>query len=277
MTIRELTNEEIETLVGTRHAGTGMEYPPNGLQPYYQWLMRALHLLAEASASALRVAPDQDTPTAVCVAPGRATVGGSVLAYTGGTVDLAAFNNATAYVWLHDAGGAAVTAGASSAGWPATPHLKLAEVTLAGGQITSILDRRFEAMLCGVGSFASVVHDHANAAGGGLIAAATTSSRGAVKQAGADSDTAAFADNSGGIANPSGVESVEILVVQPDGDPSSAAALRDDLCGNTLPALENDLSTVRDAVAALAACCNRLIVDLNDLRAKMRTAGLLAN
>jgi len=147
MTIQELSNAEIAERVGTRHTSTGIEYPPSGLQPYYQWLVRTLHLLAESSAAALRVADDDTNATTVRVMPGRATVGGVVLAYPGGMLDLAPFNNDTAYLWLEDDGGATIEAASDQAGWPADAHIKLAEVTLAGGAITSILDRRFETIL----------------------------------------------------------------------------------------------------------------------------------
>jgi hypothetical protein len=147
MTIKELTPDQIEQRVGTRHAGTGIEYPPSGLQPYYHWLMRTLHLLAESSAAALRVARDDADATTIRVLPGRASIGGVALAYAGGTVDLAAHNNDTAYVWLEDDGGATVKTAGAATGWPATAHIKLAEVTLAGGEITDVLDRRFETFL----------------------------------------------------------------------------------------------------------------------------------
>ena len=74
MPIQELTSAEIEALVGTRHGVTGVEYPPNGLQPYYQWLMRAVHLLAEAASlsGGLRVSRDTASATRVRRRPGIA-------------------------------------------------------------------------------------------------------------------------------------------------------------------------------------------------------------
>ena len=148
MVVRELTEAEIEALVGARHEVTGLAYPANGLQPYYAWLVRTLHLLAESSAGALRVARDAESATAVRVMPGRATVDGVVVAYEGGELDLALHNNDTALVWLvEDAEQAKVEAGASGDGWPVGPHIKLAEVELAEGAIVNVLDRRFETML----------------------------------------------------------------------------------------------------------------------------------
>ena len=149
MTIEQLSPSEIEQRAGTRHAATGIEYPPNGLQPYYHWLIRTLHLLAESSAAALRVARDDTSAATVRILPGRASIGGAPLVYDGGTVDLGPYNNDTAYLWLEDDGGAAIKTASDGGGWPGGAHIKLAEVTLADGEITDILDRRFESMLKG--------------------------------------------------------------------------------------------------------------------------------
>jgi hypothetical protein len=145
MPIKELTPDQIDSLVGTRHPSAGIEYPPNGLQPYYQWLIRALHLLAESSLGALRVAGDDSSDTTITIAPGRVTISGVVLDFTGQTSDLSAFNNDTAYVWLRDnAGSPGIGINGASGGWPVIPHIKLAEVTITAGAITGILDRRTE-------------------------------------------------------------------------------------------------------------------------------------
>lgn len=148
MAIVELTAAQARALAGARHAETGVLYPEEGMQPYYLWLVRSIHALASASAGSLRVAPDDATPTSARVAPGRATLQRASLAFEGSTIDLAAFNNAVAYVWLYDhSGAAAIGVGASGDGWPITPHVPLAEVTLANGSVQSILDRRFDTVL----------------------------------------------------------------------------------------------------------------------------------
>lgn len=140
----DLATDDIAALIGTRHAGTGVEFPPAGLQPYHDWLIRTLHRLAESSAGALRVSR-ADTDASVHVAPGRASIDGVALGLAETTLDLAAFNNSTALVWLADDSGSAVVAAADTGtGWPGTPHLKLAEVTLSAGVVASVLDRRFE-------------------------------------------------------------------------------------------------------------------------------------
>ena len=148
MSFEQLTSDQIEDLVGARHDTTGIEYPPIGLQPYYEWLVRTLHLLAESSCGALRVGPNESNATHVRVAPGRAFISDVVLDYAGGAVDLSAYNNGTAYLWLEsDSGSATIGVDSDVNGWPADPHIKLAEVTLAAGAVTNILDRRFETIL----------------------------------------------------------------------------------------------------------------------------------
>ena len=145
MAISPLPPQDIESLVGSRHATTGIEYPQPGLQPYYDWLVQSLHLLAEASAGALRVARADDNPTSVHVMQGRASIDDVPLAFAGEQLDLAAYNNDTALLWLYDnAGEAGVGHATTATGWPTDSHIKLAQVTLEAGQITAIVDRRFE-------------------------------------------------------------------------------------------------------------------------------------
>ena len=148
MPSQDLTSEQIVDRVGSSHAVTGMAYPEAGLQPYYEWLVRSLHRLAEASAGDLRVWHDADDAVSVWIAPGRCSIAGQALSYTGGSQDLAAYNNDTALIWLeNNAGVAQVGVAAHSAGWPAGGHLKLAEVVLDAGEVTLITDRRFETLL----------------------------------------------------------------------------------------------------------------------------------
>jgi len=148
MSIKELTPDQIDDLVGTRHPGAGIEYPPNGLQPYYHWLIRALHLLAESSLGALRVVQDDSLDTAISITPGRASISGAVLDFSGQVSDLAAFNNDTVYVSLfNNAGTPGISINTDAGGWPVGTHIKLAEVTITSGLVSHILDRRMEAVL----------------------------------------------------------------------------------------------------------------------------------
>jgi len=141
----DLSTQAIGDLVGSRHTVTGTEFPPAGLQPYHDWLIRTLHRLAEGSAGALRVERSDQSPMSVCVAPGRASIAGVALSLDESTLDLSGFNNDTALIWLADnAAAAELNAASHSTGWPGSAHLKLAEVTLSAGAISGVLDRRFE-------------------------------------------------------------------------------------------------------------------------------------
>lgn len=146
----DLTSQDITALVGSTHPVTGVSYPEAGLQPYYEWLIRSLYRLAEASAGDLRVWHDADSATSVWVAPGRCEISGSALAYAGGTVDLATYNNSTALIWVEDnAGSAQIGTADPGSGWPVGDHIKLAEAQLESGEVTLITDRRFETILKG--------------------------------------------------------------------------------------------------------------------------------
>jgi len=135
-------------IVGGAHPVTGVAYPEAGLQPYYAWLIRSLHRLAEASAGDLRVWHDADAAASVWVAPGRCSIAGQALVYAGGSVGLGLYNNSTALIWLEDnAGVAEIGAADTGSGWPVGDHLKLAEAQLDSGEVTLITDRRFETLL----------------------------------------------------------------------------------------------------------------------------------
>ncbi|MEO1235559.1 MAG: hypothetical protein AAFX76_02095 [Planctomycetota bacterium] len=147
MSTSDLTVEQINQLVGTRHPVTGIEFPPSGLQPYHDWLIRTLHRLADSSFGYWRVDRAGVSPTSISVAPGRASIASVAVDSEGTVIDLAGFNNETAFVWLEaDGNEALVAAGAASEGWPATAHLALAEVALDGGAIAAIVDRRLDAV-----------------------------------------------------------------------------------------------------------------------------------
>lgn len=148
MASQDLTAEQIAALVGGAHPVTGVAYPEAGLQPYYEWLIRSLHRLAEASAGDLRVWHDADAAASVWVAPGRCSIAGQALVYAGGSIDLGTYNNSTALIWLEDDAGSAKIATADLAdGWPAGDHLKLAQAELDAGEVTLITDLRFETLL----------------------------------------------------------------------------------------------------------------------------------
>jgi len=144
----DLSSPQIAGLVGDTHPVTGLSYPEAGLQPYYEWLIRSLYRLAESSAGDLRVWHDADDAASVWVAPGRCSIAGQALSYAGGSIDLAAYNNSSALIWIEDNAGSPLIGVADiGAGWPGGDHIKLAEAVLDSGEVTLITDRRFETVL----------------------------------------------------------------------------------------------------------------------------------
>jgi hypothetical protein len=179
MALRELSASDLQSLVGTRHAATQVEYPPLGLQPYYEWLMRTIEHLAETALPDFKVRRDDASAASIHVMAGRAMVNGVVLSAAGQAIDLAFFDDDITLVWLENDEGASIGYGAAEDGWPVTPHLKLAEVTIADGVITLIVDRRIEQVLADA-------------------PIATEVKRGQVYQAEASANVAALTDSSGG-------------------------------------------------------------------------------
>ncbi len=143
-----ITLAEIQALVGTR-GPAGMRYEAKDEFPSYEYLMRMLHQVQQATAAsaALMVCPDESAANAVYVMAGRCSIDETALAYAGGVVS-GLSNNATTYIWAAKPSSIVViTKGLSGAGWPGTTHIKLAEVTLSAGIITAIVDRRPELWL----------------------------------------------------------------------------------------------------------------------------------
>ena len=140
-----LTSEQIATLVGSRHPIAEYERPALGLQPYYDWLLQSLERLGDACVGQLRVSRDSASDVHVYVAAGSVRFGASLLAVPAQSLDLAAFDDKTALIAVEESGVTAVVSAIDSAtGWPAGDHLKLAEVTITGGDITGIVDRRLD-------------------------------------------------------------------------------------------------------------------------------------
>jgi hypothetical protein len=160
MAVKDLTSSEVAALANTRHALSGVKFLALGESDYHNMFMNALHLLSRESAAWAMVHDDDAAGTTVRVMPCRALLDGVTLVYAGGTISLAAYNNDVAYVWVEDdgAGAAQIAADSDANGWPSTPHIKLAEVTLASGAVTAILDRSQEHKL-GVAGIAMPGYD----------------------------------------------------------------------------------------------------------------------
>lgn len=110
---------------------------------------------------------------------------------------------------------------------------------------------------------------------GANLPAATTTNKGAVKQASAVPDQSALTDGSGGTSGDGTVGAISTDITDPADSPADADALRDDLVANTIPSVEQRLAECRDAVATLAAYCTSLEDKVNDLLTKLRAAGAL--
>lgn len=149
MAVKDKTQSELDALEGTRHTLSGGLIVPDGTENWADDTNNAILHAFEASAGWFQVREDQSDPLVVHVNTGRVVVGGTLLTYAGGTKDLTAFDDDVAYVWLEDDTGATIDAAADGTGWPATAHMKLAEVTMVGGAITAIVDRRPESIFAG--------------------------------------------------------------------------------------------------------------------------------
>jgi|GEM_PF-1651940 len=148
MAVKLRTESQITDLVSVSHVKSGGVLPARGSTDYYTQVGNALQQAWEASAGFLQVFADDSAGTTARVLAGRAVIAGVNLVYAGGTIALSSYNNGTAYVWLEDnSGSAQITAAADGTGWPAGNHIKLAEVTLASGAITAIVDRRPDVLI----------------------------------------------------------------------------------------------------------------------------------
>lgn len=149
MAVKLRTGTEISALIGTPHPKTGGLVIPRGTQNFDEPVNNALLQAADASAGFCQVFADDAAGTTARVLAGRVLLNGVILVYAGGTISLSSYNNDTAYVWLQNNGSdaAQISAAADGTGWPSGNHIKLAEVTLASGVITTIVDRRPETFL----------------------------------------------------------------------------------------------------------------------------------
>ncbi|MBI1369045.1 MAG: hypothetical protein GC162_10375 [Planctomycetes bacterium] len=153
MTVKDPTSAQILDMLNDdtfEFANTGGGPIAPGTQPWSDEANALLYHLSKGSAGFLQVRKATTNNTTIAVLPGRCTINGTELSYAGGTVDLAAYNNDTAYVWVYVSSGVAtIGKGADGAGWPGVAHIKLAEVTLSGGDFTEtdIIDRRPAVMI----------------------------------------------------------------------------------------------------------------------------------
>jgi hypothetical protein len=111
----------------------------------------------------------------------------------------------------------------------------------------------------------NATHDHADAAGGGIIAAAGASRGGVlIAEARADSSQNAIT-----------LTSVTTTVTDPADSPADADALRDDLVANAINEIETALGNLSTRDGELETAIETLAGEFNDLLAKLRTSGAL--
>lgn len=143
----QLTDDEALAYSGTTDADAGLTYPTVGDSSWAADLYRLVRRLATLAVFDLHVYPVSGNADAVGVRAGRCRIGATEYSYAGAdpAVDGLA-DNETTYLWAEDdgGGGVQVASAAQGVGWPGTAHLKLAEVTMASGVITSIVDRRIK-------------------------------------------------------------------------------------------------------------------------------------
>jgi hypothetical protein len=146
MSITQLTDTEALALSGVTNTETRATHTVVGQFNHAAARKRLdarILELCELNAE-LEVYKDTAAATTVGIGAGRRNLGNNAVVYAGGTVSLSAYNNATGLVWLYSNSGTATIGTGSS--WPSYPHWKLAEVTIAAGVITGILDRRNEGL-----------------------------------------------------------------------------------------------------------------------------------
>ncbi len=123
-------------------AETGVEFIATGTAPYYMEFRKLLYrlLLASKRSNDLRVYDEGGLD--IGVKAGRYWVGTDLVNFTGSSGNALADDKANIYIYL-DSAGTLVTD--EYTGWPdmtSSPHVRLAVVTTADGDITSLEDAR---------------------------------------------------------------------------------------------------------------------------------------
>jgi hypothetical protein len=143
MAVKDLTTSQLVGLSGTRHARSGAYVTPLNTENWYAQVMSAFYHLDNASLGLACMADDATATTVRVTACGQVPIAGAVYTWSGGAISLSSFNGDTALVYAYVNSGALALGAASIAdGWPATEHVKVAAVTVAGSAISTIVDYR---------------------------------------------------------------------------------------------------------------------------------------
>lgn len=260
MGVKVPTDDELAAMINTRLAGSGVTMP-SIKEAWFFDLLAEYWLLDRAAAGVLRVERSTAANTSVEVFAGRAGFTGTILSYAGDVVDLSAYGDDTIYIWAYNnTGTLAIGTATDAAGWPATDHIKLAEVTIVDGDIAydAILDRRPEAMLQSRGAMA------------------TATLPGTVRLQALIADLDALTDNSGGASGAGTIAAIDTTITDPGDTPADADTLRDDLVTNTLPSIAAILDLLANAIATLAESDNDIITKVNAMLAEQKNAGQMS-
>lgn len=148
MTVKALTDQEANSLAlggGVTDVATAVRHTPADADPWLAHRVRtdARMVALLAVAANLRVEQIQEADDAVAVLAGRCSIGGVSLTHEGADPAVSGLpDNATTLIWAEPDGDSLAIA--SGAQWPPTAHLKLAEVSVVGGAIAFIADRRLD-------------------------------------------------------------------------------------------------------------------------------------
>jgi len=123
-------------------AETGVEYIPTGAAPYYLHFRKLLHrlLLAVRRANDLRVYDEGGLD--IGVKPGKFWLGADLVTFAGSTGNTLADDKDAIYVYLDRQGTLVLNEYAGFPSMATTPHVRLAVVSTADGDIVSITDAR---------------------------------------------------------------------------------------------------------------------------------------
>jgi hypothetical protein len=121
---------------------TGVEYIPTGTAPYYLHFRKMLYrlLLATQRANDLRVYDEGSLN--IGVKAGKFWLGTELINYAGSSGNTLADDKQNIYIYLDSSGSLAIDEYDSFPDMATTPHIRLAIVSTADGDIDSITDRR---------------------------------------------------------------------------------------------------------------------------------------
>lgn len=158
----EVYPSDATLLALTSEALSGVEYIVTGKAPYYLEFRKLIYrlLMATVRANDLRVFDEGSLN--IGVKAGKFWDGSTLRTYAGSTGNALADSKTHIYVYINSAGTLVIN---EYTAWPSAyiNHIRLADITTAGGDITSIVDARDHHILtCPMGAITPDVADGAN-------------------------------------------------------------------------------------------------------------------